>query len=64
MNWAVRILQGLVGIGSLILVMAGTVVTHLLAGQGLGVAVMPLVLLMLSLIVFLGQRKIVKAKTA
>ncbi|CAG7626279.1 DoxX family protein [Paenibacillus allorhizosphaerae] len=48
--------------GVLIIVMAGAVFTHLQAGQGFGVAMMPLVLLLLSLIVLLGQRKIMKAK--
>ncbi|MCR8632767.1 DoxX family protein [Paenibacillus radicis (ex Xue et al. 2023)] len=46
--------------GALIIVMAGAVFTHLKAGQGFGIAVTPLVLLVLSLIVFLGQKKFMK----
>jgi putative oxidoreductase len=57
--------KGLVPVFSvtLIIVMAGAVVTHLQAGQGFGVALMPLVLLILSLILFVGQKKLA-AKTA
>jgi len=46
--------------GILIIVMAGAVFTHLQAGQGFGVALTPLVFLVLSLILFLGQRKLTK----
>jgi len=45
--------------GLLVVVMAGAVFTHLMAGQGFGVAMMPLILLILSIIVFVGQRKVV-----
>ncbi|MNG34123.1 hypothetical protein D3C84_1205380 [compost metagenome] len=47
--------------GLLILVMAGAVFTHLKAGQGFGVAAMPLVLLVLSLIVFMGHRRLMRS---
>jgi putative oxidoreductase len=50
--------------GVLILVMAGAVFTHIKAGQGFGVTFMPFVLLVISLIVLLGQRKLMKAKMA
>ncbi|MFD0681189.1 MULTISPECIES: DoxX family protein [unclassified Paenibacillus] len=50
--------------GALIIVMAGAVFTHLKAGQGFGIAVTPLVLLVLSLLVFLGQKKFMKPRTA
>ena len=49
--------------GVLVIVMAGAVFTHLQAGQGFGVALTPLILLILSAIVFVGQRKLT-AKTA
>jgi uncharacterized membrane protein YphA (DoxX/SURF4 family) len=48
--------------GVLIVVMAGAVFTHLQAGQGFGVALTPLILLVLSLVLLLGQRKLA-AKT-
>src|SRR4051812_44083802 len=41
----------------LTIVMAGGVITHLIAGQGFGVAMMPFILLILSVVVFLGQKK-------
>ncbi|MBO1513959.1 DoxX family protein [Metabacillus bambusae] len=44
--------------GILAVVMAGAVFTHLIAGQGFGVAMMPLILLILAIIVFFGQRKV------
>jgi putative oxidoreductase len=44
--------------GALIIVMAGAVFTHLKAGQGFGVAMIPFVLLVLAVIVFFGQRKL------
>jgi uncharacterized membrane protein YphA (DoxX/SURF4 family) len=44
--------------GILTVVMAGAVFTHLIAGQGFGVAMMPLILLILAIIVFVGQRKV------
>ncbi|WP_051620954.1 DoxX family protein [Paenibacillus sp. UNC451MF] len=50
--------------GVLIIVMGGAVFTHLKAGQGFGVATMPLVLLVLCLIVFLGHSKISKTRKA
>jgi len=51
--------------GMLMLVMAGAVVTHLQAGQGFGVAMTPLILLILSLLIFVGQRRLtVNARTA
>ena len=43
--------------GLLIIVMTGAVFTHLIAGQGFGVAMMPLIFLILAVIVFVGQRK-------
>jgi uncharacterized membrane protein YphA (DoxX/SURF4 family) len=46
--------------GLLIVVMAGAVFTHLMAGQGFGIAMMPLILLVLAAVVFLGQRKLQK----
>ncbi len=46
--------------GVLTIVMAGAVFTHLQAGQGFGVALVPLVLMVLCLILFLGQRKLMK----
>jgi len=49
--------------GILMIVMAGAVITHLQAGQEFGVALTPLVLLVLSLVVFLGQKRL-SAKTA
>jgi len=45
--------------GILTVVMAGAVFTHLIAGQGFGVAMMPFILLILAIIVFVGQRKVV-----
>jgi putative oxidoreductase len=44
--------------GLLTVVMAGAVFTHLNAGQGFGIAMMPFILLILAVIVFFGQRKI------
>ena len=44
--------------GILTVVMAGAVFTHLNAGQSFDVAMMPFVLLILAIIVFFGQRKI------
>jgi putative oxidoreductase len=44
--------------GILTVVMAGAVFTHLNAGQGFGVAMMPFILLILAVIVFFGHRKI------
>lgn len=44
--------------GLLAVVMAGAVFTHLNAGQGFGVAMMPFILLILSIILFFGHRKI------
>jgi putative oxidoreductase len=44
--------------GILTVVMAGAVFTHLIAGQGFGVAMMPFILLILAVIVFFGHRKI------
>ena len=44
--------------GILTVVMAGAVFTHLIAGQGFGVAMMPFILLILAIIVFFGQRKV------
>ncbi|MGG0410158.1 DoxX family protein [Peribacillus simplex] len=46
--------------GILTVVMAGAVFTHLIAGQGFGVAMMPFILLILAIIVFVGHRKIMK----
>jgi|GEM_PF-355825 len=44
--------------GLLVVVMAGAVFTHLMTGQGFGVAMTPFILLILAIIVFLGHRKI------
>jgi putative oxidoreductase len=44
--------------GVLIVVMAGAVFTHLQAGQGFGVAMTPLILLILAVVVFWGQKKL------
>jgi putative oxidoreductase len=44
--------------GVLIVVMAGAVFTHLQAGQGFGVAMTPLILLILAAVVFWGQKKL------
>jgi putative oxidoreductase len=44
--------------GILTVVMAGAVFTHFNSGQGFGVAMMPFILLILTVIVFFGQRKI------
>ncbi|MBT2601102.1 MULTISPECIES: DoxX family protein [unclassified Oceanobacillus] len=44
--------------GLLAIVMAGAVFTHLIAGQGIGVAMTPLILLILAVILFFVQRKI------
>ena len=44
--------------GVLIVVMAGAVFTHLQAGQGFGAAMPPLILLILAVVVFWGQRKL------
>ncbi|MGG4548989.1 DoxX family protein [Rossellomorea marisflavi] len=41
----------------LMVVMTGAAFTHLIAGQGIGVAATPLVLLILSAVVFFGHRK-------
>ncbi|MDC3418706.1 DoxX family protein [Aquibacillus salsiterrae] len=49
--------------GLLVVVMAGAVFTHFIAGQGFGVAMTPLILLTLAVILFFGQRKINKTKT-
>ncbi|UUZ82920.1 DoxX family protein [Paenibacillus sp. P26] len=46
--------------GALVIVMLGAVGTHLIAGQGMGVAMMPLILLILALVVFLGKRSLLK----
>jgi putative oxidoreductase len=46
--------------GLLVVVMAGAVFTHLMAGQGVGVAMMPFILLLLAAVLFLGQRKLQK----
>jgi len=59
--WKTKLITGFSGI--LMIVMAGAVITHLQAGQGFGVALTPLVLLVLSLVVFVGQKKLT-AKTA
>ncbi|MGA9232847.1 MAG: DoxX family protein [Exiguobacterium oxidotolerans] len=44
--------------GLLVLVMAGAVLTHLNAGQGMAVAMTPLILLVLAAFVFVGQKKV------
>ncbi|NEW08955.1 DoxX family protein [Paenibacillus sp. SYP-B3998] len=42
--------------GVIVITMAGAVFTHLRVGQGMGMATVPLILLILALIVFLGRR--------
>ena len=54
--WKTKLINVFSGI--LMIVMAGAVITHLQAGQGFGVALTPLVLLILTLVVFLGQKKL------
>lgn len=49
--------------GVLSIVMVGAVFTHLSAGQGFGVASMPLIFLLLSLIVLFGQKSLIKTQT-
>lgn len=50
--------------GLLTVVMAGAVFTHLNAGQGFGVAMMPFILLLLAVVVvFFGQKRIINTKT-
>ncbi|MFJ7828386.1 DoxX family protein [Psychrobacillus sp. NPDC096623] len=49
--------------GLLIVVMAGAVFTHLMASQGFSVAMMPFILLILAVVVFFGQKKIIKTLT-
>lgn len=49
--------------GLLTVVMAGAVFTHFKAGQGFEVAMMPLVLLLLTVVVLFAQKKIMKTKT-
>lgn len=49
--------------GLLTIVMAGAVFTHLNAGQGFEVAMMPLVLLLLAVVLFFAHKKIMKTKT-
>lgn len=44
--------------GLLAVVMAGAVFTHLQAGQGFGVTMMPFLFLILAVVVFFGHRKI------
>jgi hypothetical protein len=43
--------------------MAGAVFTHLKSGQGFGIAMMPFVFLILAVVVFFGQRKIISTRT-
>ncbi|MBT2756859.1 DoxX family protein [Mesobacillus foraminis] len=50
--------------GILTVVMAGAVFTHLIAGQGFGVAMTPFILLILAIILFFGQRKIINTTKA
>jgi uncharacterized membrane protein YphA (DoxX/SURF4 family) len=42
--------------GGLVLMMAGAVVTHLQSGEGIGIAMIPLVLLILAVMVVIGRR--------
>lgn len=49
--------------GLLTVVMAGAVFTHLKSDQGFGVAMMPFILLLLAVVVFFSQKKIIKTKT-
>lgn len=60
--WKLNI--SLVSAGALVVVMAGAVVTHLNAGQGMGTAMTPLILMVLSLIVFLGRRSFINTNTS
>ncbi|WP_028402802.1 DoxX family protein [Ectobacillus panaciterrae] len=46
--------------GGLVLLMAGAAFTHLKAGQGMGIAIMPLIFLVLSLLVFIGRLSALK----
>ncbi|MEW9702501.1 DoxX family protein [Paenibacillus sp. SI8] len=41
----------------IVITMAGAVLTHLKSGQGMGIATMPLILLVLALIVAIGRAK-------
>jgi putative oxidoreductase len=50
--------------GVLTVVMAGAVFTHLNAGQGFGIAMTPFILLILAVVVFWGQRKIMNTTKA
>ncbi|MEK8127126.1 DoxX family protein [Paenibacillus filicis] len=52
--WKSRI--GLLASGGLALLMAGAVFSHLNAGQGIGAALPAFILLILSVVVFIGKR--------
>ncbi|SDN41980.1 DoxX-like family protein [Paenibacillus sp. yr247] len=43
--------------GTIAIIMAGAMMNHLKSGQGMGVAIMPLILLLLALVVLLGRSK-------
>ncbi|WP_079410259.1 DoxX family protein [Paenibacillus ferrarius] len=43
--------------GVIVVIMAGAMLTHLKSGQGMSVAAMPLILLILALIVVIGRSK-------
>ncbi|MEH7014516.1 DoxX family protein [Neobacillus niacini] len=47
----------------LTVVMAGAVFTHIQAGQGFAIAMTPFILLILAVVLFFGQRKIIIPKT-
>lgn len=49
--------------GLLAIVMAGAVFTHLMAGQGFGVAMTPFILFILAIIVFYSQRRLINITT-
>lgn len=46
----------------LAVIMAGAAVTHLMAGQGFGAAMVPIILLILAIAVFTGHNRLAKTK--
>jgi len=57
--------NGLVSVfsGLLTITMAGAVFTHFNSGQGFGVAMTPFILLVLAVVVFFSQQKMIKTRT-
>ncbi|UKS25404.1 DoxX family protein [Paenibacillus sp. HWE-109] len=53
--WKPRI--AFVSAGVIVITMAGAVITHLKSGQGMGVATMPLILLIVALIIVIGRSR-------